>query len=80
VQGQIKLRIRGRKFLKQQGDKGYLKTVNRIESLSMLRLVHLNQMRNHTWRLIMEGNDVLLVLEAVAWEEETEIEDKSKET
>jgi len=60
------------------GEKDYLKTRSRIESVPMHNLVKLAHMGGRTWQLLQEGNDFFLILEAVSWEEEEKALKKGK--
>jgi len=57
-------------YIQRIGEKDYLKTRCRIESVPIRQLAKLARMSGRTWRLHQEGNDIYLVLEATPWEEE----------
>lgn len=57
-------------YIQRIGEKDYLKTRSRIESVPMRRLAKLAHMTGRTWRLHQEGNDIFLILEGTPWEEE----------
>lgn len=65
-------------YIQRLGDKDYLKTRSRIESVPIRKLVKLASMGGRTWRLSQEGNDFYLVLEAITWEEEAKEIKKGK--
>jgi len=67
---QIKLKIGRASYIQRVGQKDYMKNRSRIESVPLRKLVRLNTMARRTWRIHQEGNDIFLVLEALAWEEE----------
>ncbi len=54
------------------GDKDYIKMRSRIESVPMHKLAKMNRLGGRTWRLVQEGRDIYLVLEALTLEEEKE--------
>lgn len=58
--------------MQRVGDKDYIKTRSRIESVPMRKLAKLNRQGGRTWRLVQEGRDIFLVLEALTLEEEKE--------
>ena len=59
-------------YVQRVGDKDYIKTRSRIESLPMRKLAKMNRLGGRTWRLVQEGKDIFLVLEALTLEEEKE--------
>ena len=65
-------------YVQRVGDKDYLKIRSRIESVPMRKLAKLNRLGGHTWRLVQEGKDIFLVLEALTLEEEKEALKKGK--
>jgi len=66
----IRMKIGRASYIQRLGEKDYLKTRSRIESVPMRRLVKLAHMGGRTWQLLQEGNEFFLVLEAMSWEEE----------
>lgn len=66
----IKLKIGRASYIQRVGEKDYLKTRSRIESVPLRKLVKLARMGGRTWRLLQQGNDIFLVLEALPWNEE----------
>jgi hypothetical protein len=44
----------------------------------MHKLVKLSHLGGRTWRLLQEGNDFFLILEALTWEEEEKAVKKGK--
>jgi len=74
----IRMKIGRASYIQRLGEKDYLKTRSRIESVPMRRLVELARMGGRTWRLLHEGNDFFLVLEAVPWVEEEKAAIKGK--
>ena len=66
----IRMKIGRASYIQRVGEKDYLKTRSRIKSVPMHKLVELARMGRRTWRLLQEGNDFFLVLEALTWEEE----------
>lgn len=66
----IRMKIGRASYIQRVGQKDYLKNRSRIESVPMQRLVKIARMGRRTWRLLQEGNDFFLVLEASTWEEE----------
>jgi len=66
----IKMKIGMASYIQRVGEKDYLKRRSRIESVPMRKLVKLNRMGGRTWRLLQEGRDFFLILEALTWEEE----------
>jgi len=69
----IKLKITRSGYVQRVGDKDYMKIRSRIESVPMRRLAKLNRLGGRTWRLVQEGRDIFLVLEALTVEEEKEV-------
>jgi len=59
-------------YVQRVGNKDYIKTRSRIESLPMRKLARMNRLGGRTWRLVQEGKDIFLVLEALTLEEEKE--------
>lgn len=74
----IKLKISRSGYIQRIGEKDYLKMRSRIESVPMRKLVKMNRLGGRKWRLVQEGRDFFLVLEALAWEEEKEAIRKGK--
>lgn len=68
----IRMKIGRAGYVQRIGDKDYIKTRSRIESVPMRKLAKLNRLGGHTWRLVQEGRDIFLVLEALTLEEEKE--------
>jgi len=66
----IRMKIGRASYIQRLGEKDYLKTRSRIESVPMQKLVKLAHMGGRTWRLLQEGNDFYIQLEALTWEEE----------
>lgn len=66
----IRMRIGRAGYIQRVGEKDYLKMRSRIESVPLRKLVKLNRMGRRTWRLLQEGKDFFLELEALTWEEE----------
>ncbi len=66
----IRMKIGRASYIQRIGEKDYLKTRSRIESVPMRRLAKLAHMTGRTWRLHQEGNDIFLILEGTPWEEE----------
>jgi IS4 transposase len=66
----IRMKIGRASYIQRVGEKDYLKTRSRIESVPMHKLAKLARMGSRTWRLFQEGNDLFLILEALTWEEE----------
>jgi len=66
----IRMKIGRASYIQRLGEKDYLKTRSRIESVPMRKLVKLSRMRGRTWRLLQEGNEFFLMLEAMPWEVE----------
>jgi hypothetical protein len=59
-------------YVQRVGDKDYIKIRSRIESVPMRKLARMNSLGGRTWRLVQEGRDIFLVLEALTLEEEKE--------
>ena len=74
----IKMKISRAGYVQRVGDKDYIKIRSRIESVPMRKLAMLNRLGGHTWRLVQEGKDIFLVLEALTLEEEKEALKKGK--
>ncbi|MDH5783908.1 MAG: hypothetical protein OEZ35_09680 [Candidatus Bathyarchaeota archaeon] len=68
----IRMKISRTGYIQRVGDKDYIKTRSRIESVPMRKLAEMNQLGGHNWRLVQEGKDIFLVLEASTLEEEKE--------
>jgi hypothetical protein len=66
----IRMKIGRASYIQRVGEKDYMKSRSRIESVPLRKLVKLSSMGRRTWRLHQEGNDIFLILEALAWEEE----------
>jgi len=66
----IRLKIGRASYIQRVGEKDYMKSRSRIESVPLRKLVKLNSMGRRTWCVHQEGNDIFLILEALAWEEE----------
>ncbi len=66
----IRMKIGRASYIQRVGEKDYMKSRSRIESVPLRRLVKLSSMGRRSWRILQEGNDIFLVLEALAWEEE----------
>jgi hypothetical protein len=66
----IRMKIGRASYIQRVGEKDYMKSRSRIESVPLRKLVKLSSMGRRTWRLHQEGNDMFLILEALAWEEE----------
>ena len=66
----IRLKIGRASYIQRVGERDYLKTRSRIESVPLRKMVNLAHMGGRTWRLLQEGNDMFLVLEAMSWSEE----------
>lgn len=66
----IRLKIGRASYIQRVGEKDYLKTRSRIESVPMHKLAKLARMGGRTWRLLQHGKDLFLILEAMTWEEE----------
>ncbi len=73
----IRMKIGCASYMQRVGEKDYLKKRSRIESIPMRKLVRLSHLGGRTWRLIREGNDFFLMLEALTWEEEDKALQKS---
>lgn len=67
---EIKMKIGRASYIQRIGEKDYLKTRSRIESVPIRQLAKLAQTSGRTWRLNQEGNDIFLILEGTPWEEE----------
>lgn len=74
----IRMKIGRASYIQRIGERDYLKTRSRIESVPMRRLVKLARMSQRSWRLQQDGNQLFLVLEAVTWEEEERAVKKGK--
>jgi len=74
----IRLKIGRASYIQRVGEKDYLKTRSRIESVPLRKLVKLARMGGRTWRLLQEGNDFFLILEAMTWSEEEKAIEKGK--
>ena len=68
----IRMKISRSGYVQRVGDKDYIKTRSRIESVPMRKLAKMNSQGGRIWRLIQEGKDIFLVLEALTLEEEKE--------
>ena len=68
----IRMKISKSGYVQRVGDKDYIKTRSRIESVPMRKLAEMNQLGGRIWRLVQEGRDIFLVLEALTLEEEKE--------
>jgi len=68
----IRMKISRAGYVQRVGNKDYIKTRSRIESLPMRKLARMNRLGGRTWRLVQEGKDIFLVLEALTLEEEKE--------
>jgi len=66
----IRMKIGMASYIQRVGEKDYLKRRSRIESVPLRKLVKLNRMGGRSWRLLQEGKDFFLILEALTWEEE----------
>ncbi len=66
----IKMKIGSASYMQRVGERDYLKKRSRIESVPMRKLVKLSLLGGRTWRLIQEGKDFFILLEALTWEEE----------
>lgn len=66
----IRMKIGRASYIQRLGEKDYLKTRSRIESVPIRKLVKLARMGRRTWRMVQEGNNFFLVLEAITWDEE----------
>jgi len=69
----IKMKIGRASYIQRVGETDYLKTRSRIESVPMHKLVRLSRLGERTWRLVQEGKDFFLMLEALTWEEEEKV-------
>ena len=74
----IRMKIGSASYVQHVGKKDYLKKRSRIESVPMHKLVELSLLGGRTWRLLKEGNDFFLILEALTWEEEEEAIEKGE--
>jgi len=74
----VKMKIGRASYIQRVGEKDYLKSRSRIESVPLRKLIKLNSMGGRTWRLIQEGKDFFLSLEALTWEEEEKAIKKGK--
>ena len=74
----VKMKIGSASYLQRVGEKDYLKKRSRIESVPMHKLVKLSLLGGRSWRLLQEGNDFFLILEALTWEEEEKAVQKGK--
>lgn len=68
----IRMKISKSGYVQRVGDKDYIKTRSRIESVPMRKLAEMNQLGGRTWRLVQKGRDIFLVLDALTLEEEKE--------
>ncbi len=75
---EIRMKIGRASYIQRIGEKDYLKTRSRIESVPMRQLAKLASMSGRMWRLHQEGNDIFLILEATPWEEEEKIAKKGR--
>ncbi len=66
------MKISRTSYVQRVGDKDYIKIRSRIESVPMRRLARINRLGGRTWRLVQEGKEIFLVLEALTLEEEKE--------
>jgi len=78
VPERVKMKIGRASYIQRVGEKDYLKRRSRIESVPMGKLVKLARMGGRTWRLLQEGKDFFLELEALTWEEEDKAVQKGK--
>jgi hypothetical protein len=67
---EIRMKVGRASYIQRIGEKDYLKTRSRIESVPMRQLARLAHMTGRTWRLNQEGNDIFLILEGTPWEDE----------
>jgi hypothetical protein len=67
---EIRMKIGRASYIQRIGEKDYLKTRSRIESVPMRQLAKLAHMSGRMWRLHQEGNDIFLILEGTPREEE----------
>jgi len=74
----IRLKIGRASYIQRVGEKDYLKTRSRIESVPLRKLVKLARMGGRTWRLLQEGNNIFLILEALPWTEEEKAIEKGE--
>ena len=75
---EIRMKIGRASYIQRIGDKDYLKTRSRIESVPLRQLAKLALMTGRMWRLHQEGNEIFLILEATPWEEEKRMAKKGK--
>jgi hypothetical protein len=68
----IRMKISRSGYVQRVGDKDYIKARSRIESVPMRKLAKMNIQGGRIWRLVQEGKDIFLVLEALTLEEEKE--------
>lgn len=68
----IRMKVSRVGYVQRVGDKDYVKTRSRIESVPMRKLAKMNRLGGRTWRLVQEGKDIFLVLKALTLEEERE--------
>jgi len=78
VPERIRMKIGRASYVQRVGEKDYLKRRSRIESVPMTKLVKLSRLGGRTWRLLQEGNDFFLILEALPWDEEEKAIEKGK--
>jgi len=74
----IRMKIGRASYIQRIGEKDYLKTRSRIESVPMQKLVKLARLSGRTWRLHQEGNELFLLLEATTWEEDEKAAKRGK--
>lgn len=74
----IRLKIGRASYIQRVGEKDYLKTRSRIESVPLRKLVKLARMGGRTWRVLQEGNNIFLILEALSWSEEEKAIEKGE--
>lgn len=75
---EIRMKIGRGSYIQRVGEKDYLKTRSRIESVPMRQLAKFARMTRRMWRLHQEGNDIFLILEATPWEEEERMAKKGR--
>jgi len=75
---EIRMKIGRASYIQRVGEKDYLKTRSRIESVPLRQLARLAHMSGRMWRLHQEGNDIFLILEATPWEEEETVAKKER--
>lgn len=68
----IRMKISRTGYVQRVGDKDYIKTRSRIESVPMHKLARMNRIGARKWRLVQEGKDIFLVLEALTLDEQKE--------